>query len=58
MMSDLQERITEAKDELFHAMASRPETLTGKKCLSLAAKAKALEEFRDGILDDIKLVAK
>ena len=58
LMSDLTERIAEAKEELFQIMSSKPDILTGKTALRLAARAKALEEFRENILDEIKLAQK
>jgi hypothetical protein len=51
--SVLDGHIEDAKERLYRIMATKPETLTGKTAISLAARARALEDFRDTILDEV-----
>ncbi len=55
-MSMLQEQATEAKEELWALMASKPDELTGKKALKLAIRAKALFDFRESLIDEVKIL--
>ena len=51
----LSERIKENKDQLYHLMSSKPDTLTGKAAIRLASRAAALEDLLVDIQDDIKI---
>jgi hypothetical protein len=47
----LNEQMNEPKNELLNIMAKRPDTLTGKKAVSLAARHSALEDFKESLLE-------
>ena len=49
--SMLEEQISEAKDAIYNIMTSNPDTLTGKKAIGLANRARALEEFKESLLE-------
>lgn len=37
----------EARDEVMHTMAHKPETLTGRTAIKYAARAAALQDYRE-----------
>jgi hypothetical protein len=51
----LKEQISEPKDRLYSIMSSKPDTLTGKSAIKLAATAKALERFKESLEDEIRI---
>lgn len=56
ILAILDERIREPKDRLYAIMGRKPEDLTGKTALKLAIRAKALEDFKEEVLDTQKLL--
>jgi hypothetical protein len=52
----LDEQAFEYREEVLEIMSSRPDTLTGKKAISLAAKAKALADFKESVYDTLKIL--
>lgn len=55
LASMLDQAIAEYKEALYHKMSLESEDLTKQTSLKLAAKAKALEDFKDSILDANKV---
>lgn len=53
----LAEQIQEPQSALMEIIAKRPDTLTGRKSVSLAARSRALIDFRESIEDTQKLLA-
>lgn len=53
IMSLLDEQITDKKEMLFRIAATKPDSLTGRKAVSMAAGAMALIEFKDSLLGKI-----
>ena len=46
----------EHRDTVLQIMAYKPDTLTGKKAIGLAAKARALSDFKESVYDTLKLL--
>ncbi len=47
----------EYRQDLYHMISTTPDKLTGKAAVRLASKAKALEEFRESVEDELKVLA-
>lgn len=52
----LDEQILEPKESLFHIMAHKADTLTGKKAISLAARASGLSAFKEEVYSRLKIL--
>lgn len=55
MMDMLNEQISEEKDALYETMTKKPDTLTGKAAIGRANRARALEDFRESVLEANKI---
>lgn len=55
LMAMLKEQILEPKEKLYHLISTKPEALTGRQSIKLASTAKALENFKESLEDEIKL---
>ena len=52
----LAEQEAEPREELYAIIGRRPDTLTGKSAVRLAARSAALKDFRESIEDTQKLL--
>lgn len=50
----LAEQTGESRDELFHIMVKKPETLTGRTAIAKANKISALQDFAESVEDAIR----
>jgi len=53
LLSILDEQILDRKESLFRIAATKPDALTGRKAVSMAAGAMALLEFKESLLGKI-----
>ena len=56
MVTLLDGMISYEQEAVMDAMASRPDTLTGKAAIRHASRAKALKDFKQEILDSQQLL--
>ena len=54
ILAMLDEQAKEPQDELWEIMAKKPDSLTGKTALKYAIKSKALNDFKDSLLDEAR----
>ena len=54
-MEMLDAQISEEKDAIYETMTRKPDTLTGKAAIGRANRARALEDFRDSVLEAQKI---
>ena len=54
--SMLDEQINTPKTEFYESVANRPEQMTGPQGIRLAARAKALEDFKESLSDKIRVL--
>ncbi len=52
----LDEQAREPQDELFQIMSKRPDTLTGKSAMRLAAKCAALKDFKESVYGRLSIL--
>lgn len=52
----LDEHIQSPRLQLWEIMAKRPDLLTGKKAVSLAARSNALEDFKESVEDSLNIL--
>ena len=55
LVAMLDEQIAEPKEKLYQIMSSKPDTLTDKSAIRLAATAKSLENFKESLEAEIKI---
>ena len=46
----------DAKEEVFHLLTSSPEMLTEKTAVRLASRVKTLEDLKEAISDELKIL--
>jgi len=52
----LDEMCAEAQGEVLHMMSVTPDKLTGKGAIRLASRARALRDFKDLVIDELKVL--
>ena len=55
VVEELREQAAEARGTLLDIMAKRPDTLTGKKAISLAVKVRTLEDLEESFKEAVQL---
>lgn len=55
LLALIDEHINAPREKLYQTMASKPDLLTGKSSVSLAAKAKGLEDFKEALISEVRL---
>lgn len=56
LVSMLNAQAKEPEDELYEIMSKKPDSLTGKTALKYAIRARALRDFMESLMDEVKLL--